>query len=195
MDQQQQGIQAMKLFEAGAQSSTFDHFKRLLRCSDIAIIPDCALDLIKLVDLGKLEKGAVSLAAHFKSRNGRWFSQKKRAGETANVDEESDAPICIQQDSLMQVECKRGRAVSVENYQVLALFGKYYNKWFVSLEDSFTWAGFPSVVKNARVLVRLVKKQAGSNYKEVILEAGAGGGVGTEASISCCELQRYYWGG
>ena len=159
-------------FEAGAQSSTFDHFKRLLRCSDIAIIPDCALDLIKLIDLGKLEKGAVSLAAHFKSRNGRWFSQKKTAGDLANVDEESDAPICIQRDSLIQVECKRGRAVSVENYRVLALFGKYYNKWFVSLEESFTWASIPSAVKNARVMVRLVKKQAGSNYKEVILEAG-----------------------
>ena len=91
------------------------------------------------------------------------------------MDEESEAPICIQQDSLIQVECKRGRAVSVENYRVLALFGKYYNKWFVSLEESFTWASIPSAVKNARVMVRLVKKQAGSNYKEVILEAGGSG--------------------
>ena len=100
-------------FEAGAQSSTFDHFKRLMRCSDIVTIPDCALNLIKLVDLGKLEKGAVSSAAHLKSKNGRWFSQKKTAGETANVDEESEAPICIQQDSLIQVECKRRHAASV----------------------------------------------------------------------------------
>ena len=44
-------------------------------------------------------------------------------------------------------------------------------KWFVSLEESFTWASIPSAVKNARVMVRLVKKQAGSNYKEVILGA------------------------
>ena len=158
--------------EVGAQSSTFEHFKRLMRCSDIAIIPHCALDLMKLVDLGKIEKGAVSSAAHFKSRNGRWFSQKKSEGETANVDEESKAPICIQRDSLIQVECKRGRMTSLENYRVLGLFGKYYNKWFVSLEDSFAWTGIPSAVKNARVMVRLVKKKAGSNYKEVILEAG-----------------------
>ena len=61
---------------------------------------------------------------------------------------------------------------SLENYRVLGLFGKYYNKWFVSLEDSFAWTGIPSAVKNARVMVRLVKKKAGSNYKEVILEAG-----------------------
>ena len=40
------------------------------------------------------------------------------------------------------------------------------------MEDSFTWARIPSAVKNARVMVRLVKTQAGSNYKEVILEAG-----------------------
>jgi len=159
-------------FEAGAQSSAFDHFKRLMRCSDIAIVPDCALDLIKLVDLGKLEKGAMSSAAHFKSRNGRWFSQKKTSGDTAAVDEASEALITIQRDSLIQVKCKRGRAESVENYRVLALFSKYYNKWFVSLEDSFPWTGNPSAVTNARVLVRMVKKQAGSNYKEVTLEAG-----------------------
>ena len=59
-----------------------------------------------------------------------------------------------------------------EAWADLGLFGKYYNKWFVSLEDSFAWTGIPSAVKNARVMVRLVKKKAGSNYKEVILEAG-----------------------
>ena len=87
-----------------------------MRYSNIVIIPDCALDLIKPIDLGKLEKGAVSSAAHFKSRNGRWFSQKKTSADTANVDKESEASICIQWDSLIQVECKRGRAASVENY-------------------------------------------------------------------------------
>jgi len=54
------------------------------------------------------------------------------------------------------------------------LFRKYYNKWCVSLEENFTWIRIPSAVKNAqvKVMVRLVKKQAGSNYKEATLKAG-----------------------
>ena len=52
------------------------------------------------------------------------------------------------------------------------MFGKYYNKWFVSLEVSFTWIRNPSDVTNAGVLVRLVNKQAGSNYNEITFEAG-----------------------
>jgi len=151
------------LFDAEAQYSAFDYFKRLMRCSDIVIIPDCALDLIKLVDLGKLEKGAMSSAAHFKSRNGRWFSQTKTSGKNkekqrlvgatdagdtaAAVTEASVDPIFIQRDSLIQVKCMRGSAESVENYRVLALFSKYYNKWYVSLENSFPWTGNPSAVK------------------------------------------------
>lgn len=55
------------------------------------------------------------------------------------------------------------------------LFSKYYNKWFVALENSFPWTSNQSAAKkasvNARVLVRLVKKQAGSDYTEVTLEA------------------------
>ena len=67
---------------------------------------------------------------------------------------------------------------------MLALFSKYYNKWFVSLEDNFAWASIPSAMKNERVMVRLVKKQAGSNYKEVTLEAG--GEMGTKVGLLCC---------
>ena len=69
------------------------------------------------------------------------------------------------------MKCKRGNAESVENYRVLGLFSKYYNKWFVAPEDNFPWTNNPSDVKNARVLARLVKK-SGSNYNEVELKKG-----------------------
>ena len=131
----------------------------------------CGLDLIKLVELGKLEMGAVSSAGHFQSRNGRWFSQKKKSDESDGNAASSDAPLCIQQGSLIQVKCKRGNAESVENYRVLGLFSKYYSKWFVAPEDNFPWTNNPSAVKNARVLARLVKK-TGSNYNEVELKTG-----------------------
>lgn len=65
--------------------------------------------------------------------------------------------------------------VTKNTLSTLALFSKYYNKWFVALENSFPWTSNQSAAKkasvNARVLVRLVKKQAGSNYTEVTLEA------------------------
>ena len=126
---------------------------------------------MKLVELGKLEKGAVSSDGHFQSRNGRWFSQKKKVESSVQKDGSGDAELFIQRDSLIQVNCKRGNVVSVENYQVLALFSKYYNKWFVAPVDKFPWTNDPNAIKNAGVLARLVKK-SGSNYKEEELEVG-----------------------
>ena len=113
----------------------------------------------------------MSSAGHFQSRNGRWFSQKKKLDESDGNAASNDALLCIQWDSLIQMKCKRGNAESVENYRVLGLFSKYYNKWFVAPEDSSPWTNNPSAVKNARVLARLVKK-TGSNYNEVELKTG-----------------------
>ena len=73
-----------------------------------------------------------------------------------------------ERDSLFKFHCKRGKCESVENYRVLALFSKFYNKWFVASVENFPW---DCDVKNARVLARLMKK-TGSNYQEVELKKG-----------------------
>ena len=144
-----------------------------MRCHNIGDVGVCALKLVQLLQLGKLEKGAVSTSSKYNSRNGRWFSQKSKKdcsiGEVES-DEVLDK-LYIQWDSLIHVNCKRGKSVSVEKYRVLAFFSKYYNKWFVTSEDKFIWANDPSTLKNTRVLARMVKK-CGSSYQEVELEAG-----------------------
>ncbi len=56
--------------------STFTAFKTLLSCGGIEDVSQCASDLVKLLQLGKLEKGAVTTASKFNSLKGRWFSQK-----------------------------------------------------------------------------------------------------------------------
>ena len=69
------------------------------------------------------------------------------------------------------MNCKRGKSEVVANYRVIALFSKYYNKWVVGRVENFPWTNNPMAVKNARVLVRMMKK-SGSSYSEEILEAG-----------------------
>ena len=51
------------------------------------------------------------------------------------------------------------------------MFDKYYNKWWSPVEDKLPWTNDPLAVKNARVLLRLLKK-TGSTYPEVQVEAG-----------------------
>ena len=130
--------------------------------------------MVQLIQLGKVEKGAVSTASKFNSRNGRWFSQKKRSavvGANAEGSRDVDDDICIQPNSLVQVKCNRGKSVSVKYYRVLSLFDKYYNKWWVPIDCKFPWTNDPLAIKNARVLLRLMKK-TGSSFQEVQLEAG-----------------------
>ena len=73
---------------------------------------------------------------------------------------------------MIKLNCKRGKSESVEHYRVLALFSKFYNKWFVASVENFPWK---FDVKNARVLARMVKK-TGSNYQEVELKKGGNWG-------------------
>ena len=134
-----------------------------------------ALKMVELLQLGKLEKGALTSDSKYNSRNGRWFSQKASGASNANSKEgdkaqDLDKDLWIQRDSLVQSKCKRGKTESIEYYRVLGFFTKYYNKWFVSIEEKFAWEGDPSKMKNVRVLARMMKK-SGSTFEEVSLEA------------------------
>ena len=52
---------------------------------------------------------------------------------------------------------------------MLDLFTKYYNKWFVSIEDEFAWANNASKKSNLKVLVRLMTRTGGA-FSDVQLE-------------------------
>ena len=101
---------------------------------------------MQLLQLGRLEKGAITNSAKYNSRNGRWFSQKATAeidnslpvledGEDNGVED----VMLIKRDSLVHLNCKRGKAMSPEYYRVLGFFSKYYNKWWVTEENQFSW--------------------------------------------------------
>ena len=79
--------------------------------------------------------------------------------------------MLIKRDSLVRLNCKRGKAMSPEYYRVLGFFSKYYNKWWVTEENQFSWTSGSSSNKNNRILGRLMKK-VGSSYREVELKAG-----------------------
>ena len=107
----------------------------------------------------------------FKSRNERWFNQRK----TKTINDKEGNIICkdslyIQRDSLIQIRCKQGKSESIENYRVLAFFTKTYNKWYPAEEEQFLWND-ESAQKKVRVLARLMTKQ-GIVYREAILKAG-----------------------
>ncbi len=78
--------------------SIFTAFKTLLSCGGIEDVTQCASDLVKQLQLGKLEKGAATTASKFKSLKGRWFSQK---GDHEVVDGGKDGERYIQRDSLI----------------------------------------------------------------------------------------------
>ncbi len=57
--------------------STLTAFKTLLSCGGIEDVSQCAAsDLVELLQLGKLEKGAATTVSKFKSPKGGWFSQR-----------------------------------------------------------------------------------------------------------------------
>ena len=155
-------------------SDAYDCFKKLLLCNDINEVGSHALNLVQTLQLGKLEKGAVSSAAKFKSRNQRWFTVNNKK-KVFDVDDNtiSDTNLYIQRDSLIELPCTRGKAqASIEKYRVLAIFTKYYNKWFVAIEDKFPWTNGDSNnnVKNSKVLVQLLKHKGSVMYEGVNLE-------------------------
>ena len=155
-------------------SDAYDCFKKLLLCNDINEVCSYALNLVQTLQLGKLEKGTVSSAAKFKSRDQRWFTVNNKKN-VFDVDNKtlSDTNIYIQRDSLIKLPCTRGKPqASIEKYRVLAIFTKYYNKWFVSIEDKFLWTNGDSNnnVKNSKVLVQFLKHKVSVMYKVVNLE-------------------------
>ena len=81
-----------------------------------------ALKTIKLLFIGKLEKGAVTKSSKMKSINERWFDQKTkqetfRIGNECNREQEN---LFIQRDSLICLRSEWGGSKSIEFYCVLS---------------------------------------------------------------------------
>ena len=57
------------------------------------------------------------------------------------MDDDGNAgePVNVARDTLVEFMCKSGGREKNEKYQVLGIFCKYYNKWFVSLQEIIGW--------------------------------------------------------
>eukprot|EP00957_Ditylum_brightwellii_P023603 1781534-Ditylum_brightwellii.AAC.1 len=123
---------------------------------------------MELLSLGKLDKGAATSASKVMLRNEMWFNKKQKKPLKKEPKDVNNG-FYIQPDSLIQVKCKHRSFATVEFYHVLAFFTKYYNKWFVSEEETFPWVNDTSKKSNVKVLVRLMTK-SGRAFVNVQLE-------------------------
>jgi hypothetical protein len=66
-----------------------------------------------------------------------WYGVKKLPGEEKNsrIIYGSEGNPFISRDSLVKLCVKVGNRVSIEYYQVLGLFSKHHNKWFLHWDD------------------------------------------------------------
>ena len=70
-------------------TEAFQQFKKLLLCADICEVGQESACLLRLLDLGKLERGSVSMESKFMSRSQGFFGLKYRndgggSGSTSN---------------------------------------------------------------------------------------------------------------
>ena len=71
-----QGVQPTSIFDTGNNTSVFDFFKTLIQYKYLENFTAYCVRLVKLVELGKFDKGAISSAGRYNSMHGRWFSKK-----------------------------------------------------------------------------------------------------------------------
>jgi hypothetical protein len=166
----------------GVNSSTcFEQFMELMNCNKLDAVSSLALNLIQLLELGKLSSGSIGSQSKYMSRNQRWFKVKDgggngngtvKGGDGNAVPNEPEQKF-VTQNSLIELRCVRGPKkngiTTVEYYWVLSFFTKTYNKWYMAVEDKFIYTpNHPKKMANIRFLAQLMEKK-GASYKEVQL--------------------------
>ena len=73
VDQSTSKVEVKKFFDGGESWNIFDHFKALTKSTDLNHIGVCALKMIQLIQLGKVEKGTISMSSKVNLEHGRWF--------------------------------------------------------------------------------------------------------------------------
>jgi hypothetical protein len=165
-----------------------DCYHELMSLLDLKVLGEevagSAFNLIQLMQLGKMESGAISTLSKYMSRNRRWFRAKEQerigAGcnhssaqdeNAANDDANVSAPqqIFISRNSLVQLQCTRGtgknKTITPEYYWVLGFFNLHYNKWYLPVEEKFAFTPNDSAkMKGIRFMGQLLQKR-GASYE------------------------------
>ena len=152
-------------------NETFKALKDLLNSKSFGDMNRIILNGANSLEFGRRDKGATTKDSKFMSLNQRWFSkaEKKDLKEDKNdgIDEEKKDNF-VERNRLVQMTCIQGRGrnrrETIEMYRVLAIFDKYYNKWFVSKDDKKIWhVNYPK--GKYKILARKLIKN-GSIYEE-----------------------------
>lgn len=134
------------------------------RTQEREFISQHALKMMELMQLGKLEKGALSMDGKFKSLAALWFGTKKK--EATMVAKGNDDAY-IRRDSLITFKCIRGKSESIEYYRVLGIFSKHYNKWFLHWDSDSVL--YKKDSKKYKIMAWMVQRDV-LKMKEVVLE-------------------------
>lgn len=169
----------------------FAAVKELLNVTNYSDIQKSCLKVMSYLDLGRLEKGSLLFDTKQKSFQQRWMGAKaKRGQDKQKQGYVADSLGCteeivIQRDSLVSLHCRKGNTTIIEHYRVLCPFTKYYNKWYVCIDETkFVWK---KNSKNVRFLVRMMRK-IGSSYEEVKLEKN--GEFGPRCVFRICSMNE-----
>ena len=103
---------------------------------DIVHVSQSALHLVELLEIGKAANGEVDTREQYKSRYQRWFLTNKKHELMVGLDEngKTGEPVNVDRDTLVGFKCKCGGRDTREQYLVVGIFCKYYNKFFFYLQ-------------------------------------------------------------
>lgn len=156
--------------------TTMDYSMMLLQTEHLNDVGLSALKLIELLQLGKLDRGAVSTSGSgkYNSLSGHWFlakkiSTSKGVDENMNMGEEGRTALNICPDSIITLNAKnRDKVVSEQSYHVLGIYHKHNNKWYMEVADEVVWNPKNlKAMKAWRIMVSMVQKVGTQNYEDL----------------------------
>ncbi len=143
----------------------------LLQTMQVEDIGHAALKLIEMLQLGKLDKGAV-FDAKYKMLIGCWFSAKKTSTEMVSGDTNGgkivDGSVYICQDTIITLDAVNRDKAVVEYYRVLGLYNKHCNKWYMEVADEVLWDhNKPKAMKAWRIMASMLRRVGTEGFEDV----------------------------
>jgi hypothetical protein len=149
-------------------SKWFLEFKAMLDSQkSLDDIAQSALKVMELLQLGKIEKGSLSMESKYKSLSARWFGCKKSTVDGERGENDAERRTYIGRDTLVRFRVKRGSTETIEYFRVLGLFSKHYGKWHLHWDDGEV--EFNGESKKYKLICRMVGKDGNNSFKEINL--------------------------
>ena len=96
----------------------------LLQSNNYAEFQTLCMNVMRCLDLGRLEKGSLLFDTKQKLFQQRWMSMKKKNHGEKPVNEVHDKNDILERDSLISLHCKQRDNATIEEYRVVYPFVK-----------------------------------------------------------------------